>query len=451
MLSLEDFKKSLKERNLEEESRSDQTEFELVAQTNDENLFHKLRNDILGPQSILRNLVDIKEPTGKFLQRKDIDKEFPKGEESGQWLEDDREEGLLITWNSDIINLYQRKQKETGEEEMPKKVNEMNYEEPPQDIGGMHYDNPGEGEIGSVEQPLIDRDAVESAAYFMVKNPDMNVGELAAQACVGAASTEDAIENLRKTLPSHTTIVSPETKYGDEDLQALNDYRVSLRQKMFRDVLRTEPPGLEDMPGQPGVYGQQRNQSHVDDGLEEIPQNDEGVFVAEDETIDAHVDAVEKRAQASAAQAKASQDEAKAAEEAAQKAKERLNQMSQAANSLQSAAGDESFEESYLNEADEPFNKDTIAMAMVSHPTEKIKQALDILKQDREAYFNFWNDVDRSGLSAISKAMKGVITGDDDVSQATDDDSSKQIPDEKEEVAGEFLSGDSEEPQTDPI
>lgn len=450
MLSLEDFKKSLKERNLEEESRSDQTEFELVAQTNDENLFHKLRNDILGPQSILRNLVDIKEPTGKFLQRKDIDKEFPKGEESGQWLEDDREEGLLITWNSDIINLYQRKQKETGEEEMPKKVNEMNYEEPPQDIGGMHYDNPGEGEIGSVKQPLIDRDAVESAAYFMVKNPDMNVGELAAQACVGAASTEDAIENLRKTLPSHTTIVSPETKYGDEDLQALNDYRVSLRQKMFRDVLRTEPPGLEDMPGQPGVYGQQRNQSHVDDGLEEIPQNDEGVFVAEDETIDAHVDAVDDSAKASAALAAAAAEEAEAAKDRARAEKERQDKISQAGNDLSTAAG-ESFEESYLNEADEPFSKDTIAMAMVSHPTEKIKKALDILKQDREAYFKFWNDVDRSGLSAISKAMKGVITGDDDVSQATDDDSSKQIPDEKEEVAGEFLSGDSEEPETNPI
>lgn len=437
MLSFDEFKNKLREGD--QEKNSSDTEWCLLNSSNDEKLFYKLRNDILGPESILKNLLPGQKQS-QPVQRKEIDAEFPKGngvnDDTGQWLDDDGENGYLITWNYDTINLYGRKSnQDNGEDEMT--INEMQDENSP-----INPEDEQAGDITSTERPLIDREAVAAAAHFMSENPDADIGDMVEQACSCAQDTEGAIEKLKTLIPQQPNPSFGGVEYSDDDMGALNDYRMSLRDKMFRGVLHTEPPGLEDMEGQPGVYDQPRLTPHVDDGAgevipdgsvaEPIPQNDDGVYVADLEENSGA--ALQKAAQLAkkAADVKARNDKKEATDQAKADAAKADALAAQAAEQQAAAAAATTTEEEVIKEADVEATTSQLGAALAGHGPESIGKALaNIQREDPEKYRQILNAIPKEEQLDILDATGG---GPEGTASSEDEEG-----DERKDVAGQLM------------
>ena len=439
MLSLDEFRKKLKEGD--SDKNSGDTEWYLVSSSKDPILFDKIKNDILGAESVLNNLLQQPSKQNQLpISRDDINKEFNSvdgwSDEGGQWLDDDGEKAYLIAWNGDIINLYQRKNKDdiqkTGDEVM---------------------ENTKDTEINSVEMPLtdgshIDEEAVGSAAHFIFREyPEVDINQCVSTAMQGAQDTEGAISTLKTMIPTgyENNAEEDPSVYSNDDLSAFDDYRKTLRGKMFRDILHTEPPGVEDMEGQPGVYAQQRLNSHVDDNESgevipdgeplAVPQNSDGVY-ADDLEEDAQL-----------AVAAASDKEAKAAEERAKAeallAKERADQAKEDAAQAQQMADQQSTQasqmgEGVINEADKEATTSQLGSALAGHGPEKIGQALaNIQREDGEKYQQVLNSIPKEEQLIILDYISNV-TGQD--STPSDENNSGSAEGGTEDIAGQLVN-----------
>lgn len=439
MLPLDEFRKRLREDDGETGKNSGDTEWYLISTSSDPELFDKIKNDILGVESILQSLLQQQDASRfgdtKPVKRDEINKQFPSqggwSEEGGQWLDDDMEKPYLIAWDEDKINLYTRSKQPTNMDEFgDDKMTETNVP-PKYDIEALD----GLQLNGSV----IDEAAVGAAAHFIFREyPEINVEECVRNAMENSEDTEGAITSLQTMIPTgyeEGDVEEDPTKYTTDDMEVFNTYRSELRGKMFRDILRTEPPGVEDMEGQPGVYAQQRLQPHVDDkpGSEKevsddgIPGNSDGVYIANElEENDMQ---------------KAAELAAKAAEKKARNDKKEAEMIRKAEVAKAKAMKDKAKEqEDSLNEADQEATTGQLGAALAGHGPEKIGKALaNMQREDSEKYQKVLNSIPKDEQLDILD----YITNSGEGESSSGEESQNEVG-KAEDIAGQLVGDDEE-------